>query len=156
MIQEMVRRNAEARAPWFARVNTGWAAAATRLHARLWLTADGSEDGQRWSEAAMAAALDTREAPVHRGRRALVAGGLETAVSRQPPPGRQERTRDGPQDAHLRAVPGRAPPAGRRRWTLTVAADTRVALDLVDRRRPEGVRPTRKTTRSPRGRTSAG
>jgi transposase len=137
-------------------VNTGRAAAAKLLQARIGLKADVSDDGRRWSEAELAAALDTSESTVHRVRQAFVAWGLETAVSRQPPTGRPSRQLDGTQEAQWMAVTCSAPPAGRRRWTLKVLADKLVALDLVDRISPECVRPTLKKTRSNRGSTSHG
>jgi hypothetical protein len=66
----------------------------------------------------MADALDTSKATVHRVRQALVEWGMEAALSRQRPTGRQDRQLDGAQEAQLLAVACRAPPAGRRRWTL--------------------------------------
>ena len=115
-------------------MHTGRAAAAQLLHARIWLKADVREDGRRWSAAALAAALDTSESTVHRVRQAFVAWGLETAVSRKPPSGRQYRKLDGPQEAPWLAVTCRAPPEGRRRWTLKLWA---AKLDRSGHRRPQ-------------------
>jgi hypothetical protein len=72
--------------------------------------------------------LDTSESTVHRVRQAFVEGGLETAVSRRPPTGRQYRKLDGAQEAQLIAVTCSAPPEGRRGWTLKLVADKLVAL----------------------------
>jgi Homeodomain-like domain len=156
MIKYMVRLNAEEREQLLALVNTGRAAAAKLLHARILLKADVSEDGRRWSDAALAEAWDTSESTVHRVRLAFVAWGLETAVSRKPPTGRQYRKLDGAQEAPWLAVTCRAPPEGRRRWTLKLLADKLGALDLVDSISPECVRTTLKKPSSTRGRTSHG
>jgi transposase len=156
MIKYIVRLNAEEREQLLALVNTGRAAAAKLLHARILLKADVSEDGRRWSDAELAEALDTSESTVHRVRQAFVEWGLETAVSRKPPTGRQYRKLDGTQEAQLIAVTCSAPPEGRRRWTLKLLADKLVALDLVDSISPECVRTTLKKTSSNRGSTSNG
>ena len=108
------------------------------------------------SVAEIAEALDTSESTVQRVRQAFVAWGLETAVSRKPPSGRQYRKLDGTQEAQLMAVACSVPPEGRVRWTLKLLADKLVALDIVDRISPEGVRTTLKKTRSNRGSTSNG
>ena len=50
MMQYIVRLNAEEREQLLALVNTGRAAAAKLLHARILLKADVSEDGRRWSD----------------------------------------------------------------------------------------------------------
>ncbi len=150
------RLNTEEREQLFALVNTGRATAAQRLHARILRKADGSEDGRRWSDAAIAEALDTSASTVQRVRQAFVAWGLETAVSWKPPTGRQSRQLDGTQEAQWMAVTGSAPPEGRRRWTRKLLTDKRVALDSVDRISPECVRTTLKKTSANRGSTSHG
>ena len=156
MMQYIVRLNAEEREQLLALVNTGRAAAAKLLHARILLKADVSEDGRRWSDSEIAAALDTSESTVHRVRQACVEWGLETAVARKPPSGRQYRKLDGTQEAQWLAVTCSAPPEGRRRWTLKLLADKLIALDIVDRSSPECVRTTLKKTSSSRGGKSNG
>lgn len=156
MIKYLVRLDAEEREQLLALVNTGRAAAAKLLHARILLKADVSADGRRWSDAEIAEALDTSESTVHRVRQAFVVWGLETAVSRTPPTGRRYHKLDGTQEAQLIAVTCSAPPEGRRRWTLKLLADTLVALDLVDSISPECVRTTLKKTNSNRGSKSNG
>jgi hypothetical protein len=88
MVQDVVRLPTEERAQWLTLVTTGRAAAAKRLPARLLLKAALSVGGRHWTDAAIAAALDTRLATVHRVRQAWVAGGLEAAWARQGPTGR--------------------------------------------------------------------
>ena len=156
MLKYIVRLNSEEHAQWLALVNTGRAAAATLRQARIRLQADVGADSRGWTEAEMAAALDTSAAPVHRVRQGVVEQGLEAALSRQRPTGRQYRQLDGAQEAQLSAVACRAPPEGRARSTLTRLADAMVERDMVDTISPACVRPTRKQTRSNHGRTSHG
>jgi hypothetical protein len=151
MVKYVVRLQPEAREPLLALVNTGRAAAAKRLHARMWLKADAGDRRCCWTDAAMAEALDTSAATVHRVRQAFVAPGLEAALSRKRPTGRQYRQLDGHQEAQLSAVAGRAPPEGRQRWTLTLLADKLVDLAIVDRISPACVRTTLKNMSSNRG-----
>jgi hypothetical protein len=114
----VVRLHPEEREPLLALVHTGRAAAVKLLHARILLKADVGAKSRRWTDAEVADALDTSAAPVHRVRQAFVEQGMEVALARQRPPGRQYRKRDGAQEAQLIAVACRAPPAGRVRWTL--------------------------------------
>jgi transposase len=156
MIKYMVRLNAEEREQLLALVNTGRAAAATLLHARILLKADVSEAGRRWSDAEIAVALDTSESTVHRVRQAFVEQGWEAAVARQRPTGRQYRKLDGAQEAQLIALACSAPPTGRARWTLKLLADKLVTLDVVDRISAECVRTTLKKMTSNRGGRNTG
>jgi hypothetical protein len=156
MVTSMVRLNPEEHAQFLARVNPGQAAAVTRLHARLLRNAEVRAGSRCWTATAMADAVDTRAATIHRVRQACVAQGLEAAWSRKRPTGRQDRTRDGAQEAPLIAVACRAPPEGRARWPLQLWADQRVALALVDTLRPAGVRTTRTKPRAHHGRSSPG
>ena len=96
--------------------NTGGAAAAKLLHARILLKADVGAGDRPWTDAAIAEALDPSAATVHRVRQAFVEQGLEAALARKRPTGRQYRQLDGIQEAQLIAVACRAPPEGRVRW----------------------------------------
>jgi hypothetical protein len=146
MVKYVVRLHPEEREQLLALVNTGRAAAAKLLHARILLKADVSKDGRRWTDAEMAEALDTSAATIHRVRQAFVAWGLETTLARKPPTGRQYRKLDGAQEAQLIAVACSAPPEGRTRWTFKLLADKAVALDIVDTISAECVRTTLKKT----------
>jgi transposase len=139
-----------------ALVNTTRAAAVELLRARVLLKADVEAGGRRWTDAEIAEALDTSAATVHRVRQTWVEQGLEAALARKRPKGRQYRKLDGVQEAQLIAVACRAPPAGRVRWTLTLLADKLVELDIVDTLSAECVRTTRKQTTSNRGSKSNG
>jgi transposase len=156
MVTYRGRRNPEEHAQLLALVTTGRAAAVKLLHARIFLKADGGADNRCWTDAAMAAALDTSAATIQRVRQAFVEQGLEAALSRQRPPGRPYRKLDGAQEAQLIAVACSAPPAGRARWTLRLLADTLVALNLVATISPECVRTTLKQTCSNHGSRSHG
>ena len=95
-------------------------------------------------------------ATVHRVRQAFVEQGLEAALSRKRPTGRQYRKLDGAQEAQLLAVACSTPPEGRVRWTLKLLADKLVELDIVDTIRTECVRTTLKKMRSHHGSRSTG
>ena len=156
MLKYIVRLNSEEHAQLLALVNTGRAAAAKLLHARILLKADVGADSRCWPDAEIAEALDTSAATVHRVRQGFVEQGIEAALSRQRPTGRQYRKLDGAQEAQLIAVACRAPPAGRGRWTLKLLADKLVELDIVDTISTECVRTTLKKTRSNHGSKSNG
>lgn len=156
MHKYVVRLDPQERDQLLARVNTGRAAAVKLLHARILLKADVDAGGRRWTDAEIAEALDTSAATVHRVRQTWVEQGLEAALARKRPTGRQYRKLDGVQEAQLIAVACSAPPEGRVRWTLTLLADKLVELDIVDTISAECVRTTLKKTTSNRGSSSSG
>jgi transposase len=156
MHKYVVRLDPEEREQLLALVNTRRAAAVKLLHARILLKADVDAGGRRWTDAEIAEALDTSAATVHRVRQAWVEAGMETALSRKRPTGRQYRKLDGVQEAQLIAVACSAPPEGRVRWTLTLLANKLVELDSVDTISAECVRTTLKKTHSNCGSSSSG
>jgi hypothetical protein len=79
MIQYVVRLSPTAREPLLTLVSTGRAAAAKLLRARILRKADVEAGERRWTDAEMAAALDTSESTVHRVRQAWVEQGLDAA-----------------------------------------------------------------------------
>jgi hypothetical protein len=101
MATYIVELNEEARQQWSTLMTTGRAAAAKLLHARILLKADVRDGRRGWTDAEIAAALDTSESTVHRVRQAFVEQGWEAALSRQRPTGRQYRKLDGAQEARL-------------------------------------------------------
>jgi transposase len=156
MVKYVVRLSTEERAQLLTLVKTGRGAAAKLLHARILLKADINAEGHGWTDAAIAEALETSTATVHRVRQAWVDQGVEAALARKPPTGRQYRKLDGEQEAHLIAVACSTPPEGRARWTLKLLAAKLVALNIIDTISPECVRTTlKKTTLNP-GRKSSG
>jgi transposase len=156
MVKYIVRLNPEEHAQLLTLVNTGRAAAVKLLHARILLKADVGANSRCWADAEIAEALDTSAATVHRVRQGFVEQGMEAALSRKRPTGRQYRKLDGAQEAQLIAVACSAPPKGRARWTLKLLADKLVELDIVDTISPECVRTTLKKTRSNHGSRSNG
>ena len=156
MVKYVIRLHPKEREQLLALVNTGRAAAAKLLHARILLKADLNGEERRWTDAEIAAALDTSPATVHRVRQAWVEGGLETALARKPPTGRQYRKLDGAQEAQLIAIAWSAPPEGRTQWTFKLLADKAVALDIVDTISAECVRTTLQKTRANLGSTNRG
>jgi transposase len=156
MVKYVVRLNPEEHEQLLALVNTGRAAAVKLLHARILLKADVSAGSRRWTDTELADALDTSASTVHRVRQAFVEQGLEAALARKRPTGRQYRKLDGSQEAQLIAVACSPPPAGRVRWTLKLLADKLVTLEVVDAISAECVRTTLKKTTANRGSSSNG
>jgi transposase len=76
---------------------------------------------------------------VSRTKRRFVEGNLGRALSEEPRPG-AERKLTGKEEALLVATACAKPPAGRRRWTLTLLADTMVKLTDHDSLSGETVR----------------
>ena len=127
---------------------TGQRAAATITRARILLKADAERDG--WTDDQVAQALDTSAATVARVRKKFVQQGLEAAVGRKRPTGRQYRKLDGTQEARLIALACSPPPEGRERWTLQLLADKLVELRVVEAISDDTVQRTLKKTRSSR------
>lgn len=128
---------------------TGQGSAATITRARILLKADAAADG--WPDDRIAEALDTSAGTVARIRKKFVQQGLEAAVQRQRPTGRQYRKLDGAQEAQLAALACSAPPQGQARWTMKLLADKLVELAVVESIDPATVCRTLKKTRSNRG-----
>jgi hypothetical protein len=118
MAKDVVRLSDEERQRLSTLISPGRTAATTLVHARILLKADAGEGGPSWDDARIVDAVDPSLVTIHRVRQAWVAQGLEVALARKPPRGRQYRTRDGAQEAHLIALACSAPPEGRSRWTL--------------------------------------
>jgi transposase len=137
-------------------VTTGKRAAATITRARILLKADVGPVGEGWDDDQIADAFETSLSTVHRVRQTFVEDGLEEALPRKKPTGRQYRKLDGDQEAHLIAVACSAAPEGQARWTLRLLADKLVELQVVESISPECVRTTLKKTTSSRGCRSSG
>jgi transposase len=152
----VVRLDAGERQGLINLVTTGKRAASTLTRARILLKADVGPNGEAWDDEQIADALDTSLSTIHRVRQALVEDGLEEALYRKKPTGRQYRKLDGDQEAHLIAVACSQAPEGRARWTLRLLADRLVELQVVESISPECVRTTLKKTTSSRGCRSNG
>jgi hypothetical protein len=129
----------------------GKAAARALTHARILLKADEGVGGPRWTDEAIAEALEVNRSTVERVRQRCVDEGFEAAL--RPRPSRQVHPRklDGAQEAHLVALAWSPAPTGRDRWSLRLLADKLVELEIVDAISYETVRQTLKKTRSSRG-----
>ena len=84
-------------------------------------------------------------------RKLFVQQGLQAAVQRKRPTGRQYRKLDGAQEAQLATVACSPPPEGHARWTMKLLADRLVELNVVEAIDPATVYRTLKKTRSSRG-----
>ena len=155
-IRYVVRLNGAERQCLIDLVTTGKRAAATLTRARILLKADVGPEGDAWDDESIADAFETCLSTVHRVRQAFVEEGLEEALHRKKPTGRQYRKLDGAQEARLIAVACGAAPEGQARWTLRLLADKLVELQVVESISPECVRATLKKTTSSRGCKSNG
>jgi len=130
---------------------SGEGAARKLTHARILLKADRSAAGPGWDDAEIAEALEVGTATIERVRKQFVEEGLEAALSRRRPRREYQRKLDGDGEAHLIALACSQAPEGRKRWTLRLLADRRVALEYVKELSYETVRRVLKKTNSSRG-----
>ncbi|WP_035696935.1 helix-turn-helix domain-containing protein, partial [Bradyrhizobium liaoningense] len=105
-----------------AMLGGGKHAARKLKRAQVLLAADG---GCRDEEIARTVSVSL--STVGRTKRRFVEGNLERALSEEPRPG-AERKLTGKEEALLVATACAKPPAGCKRWTLTLLADTMVKL----------------------------
>ena len=83
---------------------TGKHAADKINHARILLKADVNQADERWSDKALASALDISISTIERVRRRFVEEGIEAANRRRMGSGRKQKRLDGEQEAHLVAI----------------------------------------------------
>src|SRR3954454_3811044 len=102
--------------------------------AQILLAADAGS-----SDEAIARTVRVRLSTVGRNKRRFVAGNLERTLSEEPRPG-AERKLTGMKEALLVATACAKPPAGRKRWTLTLLADAMIKLTDHDSLSGETVR----------------
>src|SRR5581483_12403311 len=95
----IVRLSSEQRQELEQLAATGERSAAIITRARILLKADAGADG--WPDDRVAEALDISAATVARIRKKFVQQGLQAAVHRKRPTGRQYRKLDGAQEAQL-------------------------------------------------------
>ena len=132
-------------------IGSGKAAARKLQHARILLKADQSPEGPAWVDEQIMDALEVSHCTVNRVRHLFVEEGLDAALDRKMPTGRQYRKLDGAQEARLIAVACSTPPEGRVRWTLRLLADKLVELNIVESITGECVRKTLKKMNLNRG-----
>ena len=143
-VKFIVRLVPEERQQLMDLVTKGKRAASVLTRARILLKADTAADGPAWNDDAIAEAVESSVSTVHRVRQAFVEEGLEEALYRKKPTGRQYHKLDGDQEARLIVLACSAAPQGRTRWTLRLLADKLVELEVVDAISPECVRATLK------------
>lgn len=117
---------------------------------RAWVLLKADADGPHWKDPQIVEAYGVSLSTVHRIRQAFVEEGLDAALYRKKPTGRQYRKLDGAQEAQLLAIACSQPPIGRKRWTLQMLADRLVELKVVETITGECVRTTLKKTNSSR------
>jgi len=128
----IVKLSAEERVQLERLVSTGKRAAAALTHARILLKADAATRDGKWDDDRIVAALNTSRSTVYRVRKEFVEEGLETALYRKRPTGRQYRKLDGAGEAQLIALACSKAPEGRVRWTMELLAEKMIALKIVD------------------------
>jgi transposase len=141
----IVKLTAEERQTLTQLTTTGRTAAATLRHASVLLKADAAAD-DGWTDERIADAFGVSLSTIARVRKEFVEHGLEAALYRKKPTGRQYRKLDGSQEARLIGVACSTPPQGQARWTLTLLADKLVELAVVESISTECVRMTLKKT----------
>jgi transposase len=142
----IVTLTAEEREQLHGLVSKGKAAAYKQRHARVLLKADQGPQGEHWTDAQIARALDVGSSTIERLRQRFVEEGLEACLQRKKQKNRKAKKFDGAAEARLTAVACSDPPEGRERWTLKLLADEMVALEIVDSVCRETVRKTLKKT----------
>src|SRR6201996_9828089 len=105
-----------------AMLRKGKQAARKLKRAQILLAADAG-----CSDEEIARTVVVGSSPVYRTKQRFVEGNLERALSEDPRPG-AERKLSGKEEALLVATACANPPAGCKRWTLTLLADTMVKL----------------------------
>src|SRR5207237_2968470 len=117
-----------------AMLGGGKHAARKLKRAQILLAADAGS-----CDAEIARSVRVSLSSIGRTKRRFVEGNLERALSEEPRPG-AERKMTGKEEALLVATACAKPPAGRKRWTLTLLADTMVKLTDHDSLSGETVR----------------
>lgn len=149
--QHIVHLTVTERAALHQLIATGHTAAHTQNRARILLKADAGVAGPRWTDAAIAAALETSSRTVARVRAQFASAGLAATLQRQPRSATTPHKLDAAAEAQLVAIACSQPPPGRARWTLRLLSARLVELRIVASIAPETVRQTLKKTSSSRG-----
>jgi transposase len=141
----VVRLTDEERLELESLIRKGKASALTLARARILLKADQGDNGETWTDAEIAQALEVAPKTVFNIRRRWVEEGLEAALKRkkQEHPSRRRKL-DGKAEAKLVATCCGPAPEGRARWTVRLLANKLVELEAVESISPETVRRTLK------------
>lgn len=109
-------------------ITAGTAPARVTKRARVLLKADTGEAGPRWEDAVIAEAVEVSIPTIERVRKRAVTEGVKAAIADRPRPPRAGKL-DGAQEARLTALACSTPPAGQKRWTLTLLTAGFAQLD---------------------------
>jgi transposase len=126
-----------------------------RRRAAILLRAD-ADGPDAWTDDDIADHLETTRMTVMRVRQQFAAEGLDAALHRKKPTGRQYRQLDGQQESRLIAPACSAAPDGHARWTMRLLADQLVELEVVESIDPATAWRTPQKTTSSRGCGSSG
>ncbi len=123
--------------------------AAVRRRATILLLTD-ADGPDALTDGEIAEQLGITIQTVAKVRRLFSQNGLEKALYRKKPTGRQYRKLDGQQEAQLIALACSEAPEGRTRWTMKLLADKLVELEVVESIDPATVWRTLQKTNSSR------
>lgn len=123
--------------------------AAVRRRATILLLTD-ADGPDALTDGEIAEQLGITIQTVAKVRRLFRQNGLEKALYRKKPTGRQYRKLDGQQEAQLIALACSEAPEGRTRWTMKLLADKLVELEVVESIDPATVWRTLQKTNSSR------
>jgi hypothetical protein len=129
-----------------ALVDRGRTAARTIKRAWILLQADTSPTGPAWSDEQIPKAYGVGWVTIYRVRQTGVEEGLDAVWTRRLKSRHRRRQGDGEQEAHLIALACSEPPAGRKRWTMRLLAQSMIQLGYCQRVCAETVRQTLKKT----------
>jgi transposase len=146
----VVRLTAEQREALEQLIQSGSSPAATRRRANILLLTD-ADGPDALTDDEIADQLGITAHTVARVRQTFANHGLQKALDRQKPTGRQYRKLDGKQEAQLVALACSKAPDGQARWTMKLLADKLVELEVVASIDPATVWRTLQKTRSSRG-----
>jgi len=128
-------------------VSSGKGAARKLLHGRILLQTDASPEGMRYTDGAIAEALDVGLSTIHRVRQQFVEESFEAALNPHRPMRRPGKvTITGEVEQHVIALACGEPPRGPGRWTVRLLADRMVEWGYVARASRETVRQALKKT----------
>ena len=113
-------------------IRKGKAAAYRRTHAQVFVLADESPLGPGLSDPEIAERAQVSSRTVARLRERFVEQGLEFSLERQKRNRERECVLDGDQEAQLIALMCSDPPSGHSRWSLRLAADQLIQLQIVE------------------------
>ena len=116
------------------------------VNAYILLKSDEGEEGEGWTDRAIAAAFNVSIRKIERTRQRLVEEGFDSALNRKPASNYKPRKLQGDEEAYLIATCCSEPPEGRVRWTLRMLGDKLVQMNYVESISPETVRQTLKKT----------